>query len=170
MYELHENEQYFFNEATLTHLGSFLSQWESPCCLCAPLLGKYLRDNGVAARILDIDDRFEGVEGYRRYNLHRPEWLDEEFDVILCDPPFYSISLSRLFKALRTLGRNDFRQRLMVSYLTRREAAVLGTFRKFGLVPTGYFPEYQTVQHVPRNEIQFYANLPPSEVEVLNAA
>ena len=75
MYELHENEQYFFDEATLAHLAGFLGRWEAPCCVCAPLLGQRLRESGVRVRVLDIDARFEGVDGYRHYNLHRPEWI-----------------------------------------------------------------------------------------------
>jgi hypothetical protein len=42
MYELHENEQYFFDSRTLLHLTNFLSAWENPCCICAPLLGQGL--------------------------------------------------------------------------------------------------------------------------------
>lgn len=169
MYELHENEQYFFHEETIRHLSQFLSRWRSPCCICAPLLGQRLAAEGVQVRILDIDDRFEATPGYKRFDLHRPQWLGESFDIILCDPPFYSISLSRLFSALRTLSRNDFRQKLMIGYLKRRESAALGTFAKFQLKPSGYFPKYQTVQRVSRNDIEFFSNLEQDELEILNA-
>ena len=94
----------------------------------------------------------------------------EDFDIILCDPPFYSVSLSQLFSALRTLSRNDFRQTLMVSYLRRRASVVLGTFAKFELQPTGYLPGYQTVQSVPRNEVEFFSNLSDNYVARLNSA
>jgi hypothetical protein len=46
MYEKHENEQYFFDEATLEHLSAFVASWSSPCCLCAPMLGKHLEAQG----------------------------------------------------------------------------------------------------------------------------
>ena len=167
MYELHENEQYFFDEPTLEHLSRFLSRWESPCCICAPLLGQRLREKGVDVRILDIDSRFERVPGFQYFDLQRPEWLGEVYGVIVCDPPFYNVSLSRLFAALRTLSRNDFAQPLLVSYLRRRSAAVLGTFQPFGLEPTGYLPGYQTVEPVERNEIEFFSNLSPDDLTEL---
>jgi hypothetical protein len=69
------------------------------------------------------------------------------------------VSLSQLFAAIRLLAQFDFQQPLMVSYLKRRESAVLGTFNKFGLRPSGYFPTYQTVERCERNEIEFFTNL-----------
>ena len=161
MYELHENEQYFFDRPTLTHMAGFISAYPNPCCICCPLLGRELTTLGVPVRILDIDERFSDLPGFRRYDLHRPEWLGEEFGIIVCDPPFYNLSLSRLFAGLRLLSRNLYTQPLLVSYLVRRSSGILGTFSRFNLEPTNYRPTYQTVQKVPRNEIEFYGNLGP---------
>jgi hypothetical protein len=170
MYEMHENEQYFFDQATIEHLTRFLTAWPSPCCLCAPLLGKRLADQGVAVTILDIDERFATVSGFRRYDIYRPEWLGSEFGIILCDPPFYNVSLSQLFAAIRILSCYRLDQPLLVSYLQRRSAAILGAFHPFALWPTGYFPRYQTVQAHERNTVQFFSNLPTEQVEALRAA
>jgi hypothetical protein len=159
MYEMHENEQYFFDKPTLLYLADFVSRFERPCCLCAPLLGQELERRGVRVRTLDIDERFAGLRGFRRFDIYRPEWLGEEFDLILCDPPFFGVSLSQLFSALRLLSQNDYRQPLLVSYLVRRSSNVLGTFASFGLQPTGYHPGYQTVQKIGRNDVEFYGNI-----------
>lgn len=159
MYELHENEQYFFDRSTLEHLATFVSSYENPCCICCPLLGRELVNRGVAVRILDIDERFASLPGFRRYDLQRPEWLGEEFGIIVCDPPFYGLSLSRLFAGLRVLSRNLYSQPLLVSYLVRRSSSLMGTFARFNLEPTGYRPIYQTVQKATRNEIEFFGNL-----------
>ncbi|HEX2915019.1 MAG TPA: hypothetical protein VH186_29770 [Chloroflexia bacterium] len=161
MYELHENEQYFFDRATLEHLASFASQFQRPACLCAPLLGKVLEEKGVAVRVLDIDERFAGLRGFRIFDLYRPEWLGEEFDLIICDPPFFNLSLSQLFTALRLLSRNDYTQALLVSYLVRRAENLVGALASFKLEATGYRPAYQTVQPVERNQIEFFGNLGP---------
>ncbi|HKV08258.1 MAG TPA: hypothetical protein VJ725_08980 [Thermoanaerobaculia bacterium] len=168
MYELHENEQYFFDEKTLDQLSGFLLRFSAPCCICAPLLGKRLAERGAAVTVLDIDERFAGVRGFRRWDLYRPEWLGQEFDVIVCDPPFFNASLSQLFAALRMLARNDFSQPMLVSYLKRRSEAILGTFAPFGLKPTGYLPSYQTVEAGERNEIEFFSNLPEEEIRWLS--
>lgn len=161
MYERHENEQYFFDKPTLAHLADFVAQFENPCCICAPLLGKELENRGINVRVLDIDERFASLKGFRKYDIYKPEWSGEQFGLILCDPPFFGVSLSQLFTALRLLSLNNYEQPLLVSYLSRRASSILGTFASFGLEPTGYFPGYQTLQKVERNEIEFFGNLGP---------
>ena len=164
MYELHENEQYFYDASTLEQLADFLSGFENPCCLCAPLVGKTLASRGAKVSVLDIDERFASVTGFRRFDLFRPEWIGESFDVILCDPPFFKVSLSQLFFAIRLLSRHEYSQPLLISYLKRREANVMGTFTRFNLKPTGYFPAYQTVRSHAKNDIEFFSNLPEARV------
>jgi hypothetical protein len=160
MHEQHEYEQYFFDRPTLAHLADFIEQGSTrPCCLCAPLLGQALVERGVGVTILDRDERFARLPGFRRYDLFRPHWLEKNFDLIVCDPPFFQVSLSQLFTAIRMLSHYNLSQPLMVSYLRRRSANLLGTFSPFNLSPTGYSPAYQTVQVLERNEIEFFSNL-----------
>jgi len=170
VYERHENEQYFFDEATLEALASFVSGFAAPCCVCAPMLGQRLAERGRSVRILDIDTRFSGVRGFQFFDLLRPEWLGEEFDLVLCDPPFYNVSLSRLFAAVRVVCRNDFTQPVMISYLVRRSAAILGTFAPFALAASGFRPTYQTVENVRRNDIEFFTNLEDGRLAALRGA
>lgn len=167
MYERHQNEQYFFDQPTLEQLADFVQQFAAPCCLCAPLLGKTLVERGVSVRILDIDERFASIAGFRHYDIFRPTWLDEQFDLIICDPPFYNASLSQLFTAVRQLAHFNYAQPLMLAYLQRRATNVLGTFNKFNLSATGYFPQYQTVQDIERNKIEFFSNLDDSRINNL---
>jgi hypothetical protein len=157
--ERHDNEQYFFDAATLQRLADYVSGWQRPCCLCAPLLGQHLARQGIAVRILDIDERFAGTPGFRRYDVYRPEWLQERFGLILCDPPFFKVSLSQLFAAIRMLSHNAFDQPLMLSYLRRRSEALLGTFAPFGLRATGFCPTYLTVEETERTATEFFSNV-----------
>jgi hypothetical protein len=160
MDELHSNEQYFFGSDTLNQLATFLEGWENPCCICCPMLGKELESRGVDVTILDIDERFSSLKGFKKYDLLRPEWIRKKFGIIVCDPPFYNLSLSKLSYALRMLSQHDFTQPMMVSYLKRRQKIVLRTFSKFNLQPSGFFPSYQTIQDCPKNEIEFFSNIP----------
>ncbi|MEM1178318.1 MAG: hypothetical protein AAGM22_08245 [Acidobacteriota bacterium] len=169
MDERHENEQYFFDAATLARLRDLLGQWQAPCCICAPMVGKALVDAGRPVTILDIDERFSTLPGFRHFDLVQPEWLADRFDVILCDPPFYNVSLSKLFETLRGLAHYDFKQRLMVSFLSRRARALERSFSPFGLTSTGFFPGYKTVEASAKNRIEFFANLESSELGPLFA-
>jgi hypothetical protein len=162
MEERHDHEQYFFTPQTGAWLADFVARFDNPCCICAPSVGAELGRRGVRARVLDIDERFATTPGFRLYDLFRPEWLGEEFGIILCDPPFFNVSLSQLFAALRLLSKNRYEQPLLISYLRRRAANIEGTFARFGLTATGYFPRYQTVQALARNEIEFFGNLSPA--------
>jgi hypothetical protein len=159
MYELHENEQYFFDQPTLSYLADFVAKFPSPCCLCAPSLGRELEQRGLPVRTLDIDKRFADLKGFRYYDLYKPEWLGEEFGLIVCDPPFFNVSLAQLFTAIRLLSRHQYNQPVLLSYLTRRAANITGTFANFQIQATGYRPGYQTVQRIERNEIEFYGNV-----------
>ena len=167
MYELHKNEQYFFDDATIHHLTSFLTSYEKVCVLCAPMLGRSLAGIKHNVTILDIDDRFADAGGFLNWNIYKPQWINQSFDIIVCDPPFFNVSLSQLFKAIRLLSHNNFDQKLMIAYLTRRSQAVVGSFSLFNLSPTGYYPSYVTVQKTQENEIEFFGNLTVAELELL---
>ena len=159
MYEKHENEQYFFDQPTVAHLAEFASNFQNPCCLCAPLLGQELEKRSIEVTSLDVDDRFAALRGFRSYDLYRPQYLGEQFGLIICDPPFFRVSLAQLFNAIWLLSRHDYEQPLLICYLVRRSANLMGTFWRFGLEATGYRPAYQTVQKMERNDIEFYGNL-----------
>lgn len=167
MYEQHQREQYFFDRATLTHLADFVQGFNRPCCLCTPMVGQELVRRDINVTILDSDERFANLSGFQKYDLYRPAWLGQPFDLILCDPPFFNVSLSQLFQAIRLLSRYDTSQLLLICYLKRREANLLGAFAAFNLQPTGYNPGYLTVQAVERNEIEFYSNLPAGKLVAL---
>lgn len=164
MYELHKNEQYFFDDETLKILSNLIEDIDlyPVCCLCTPLLGKKLLDIGVIPAyvdILDIDDRFSNLTSFIHYDIRRPAHINYIYRLIVCDPPFFSVSLSQLFNTIYRLSGYDFNRKIFISYLKRRESAILGTFSKFNLKPTGFYPKYQTVDTNDRNKIEFYSNI-----------
>lgn len=153
-------EQYFFDPPTLARLADFAQGFARPCCLCAPLVARELAARGVSVRLLELDERFASVPGFRRYDLSQPEWLNETYDLILCDPPFFRVPLRQLFVALRTLSHFNFGQPLLLCYLTRRAPRLLGSLAQFGLAPTGYIPGYATADTGGKRAVEFYSNLP----------
>lgn len=156
--ERHEREQYFFRRGSAAALCIALSAFENPCVLCAPLVGAQLALRRRGVRVLDIDTRFERVPGFRWFDVHRPEYIGEKFGVVFCDPPFFGVSLSQLFHAVRMLCAHDIRTPVAITYLSRRAGALTATFAPFELRPTGYRPEYLTVQNEGRNAIEVFAN------------
>lgn len=156
--ERHEHEQYFFSRSTARAVAAALASFTRPCLLCSPTIGLELAHRAHPCRVLDIDTRFSSVPGFLPWNLYRPQFLDESFGVIFCDPPFFNVSLSELFTAIRTLARFRLDHPLAITYLSRRSAAITSTFAPFNLRPTGYFPTYQTVDTTGRTTIELFAN------------
>ena len=156
--EHHHREQYFFDQKTLDELAAFVSTFDRPCCLCAPMLGRELHHRGRNVRVLDVDRRFADLPGFVEWDLYRPRHRDDEFDLIVCDPPFFNVSLSQLFTALRQLCHFDLTRKIMVSYPVRRARAIVGTFSPFNLTASGYKPGYLSVQQCEKNDIEFFAN------------
>jgi hypothetical protein len=159
MLELHAREQYFWDEDTVARLADVAARFQNPACLCAPLLGRELERRGVSCRTLDVDERFADLKGFSRFDVYRPTWQNERFGVIVCDPPFWIVSLSQLFAAIRLLAQHDFEQPLAVCYPARRGANICATFARFELKATGFYPGYRTVNTSDeRDRIEFFAN------------
>lgn len=158
MLERHELEQYFWDTATIEWLCERLQRFVRPCCLGAPFLGRELVTRGVEVATLDIDERFSSIAGFVRWDMYRPSWIGDKFDVIVCDPPFWKVSLSQLFRAIRLLAHHDFAQPLLLCYPQRRAANLCGTFARFDLASTGRLATYLTVQSNENDPIEFFAN------------
>jgi len=158
MEERHEQEQYFFDDARAGAIADMLQPLGRVCVLCAPKVGIELEHRGHGPVVLDVDKRFGSLRGFRWWDISRPTFIAEKFDVIFADPPFFNVSLSQLATAVRMLSHHDFTQRLVIGYLTRRANAIIGTFAPFGLQPTGFRPGYETVESVDRNVIELFAN------------
>ena len=157
--ENHQLEQYFWDAESVSRLADFVEKTsKNPCCLCAPTLGKELVKRGVSTTILDIDERFSDLPGFKKFDLYRPKFTGDAYDLIICDPPFWNVKLSQLFAAIRLLSAYNFQQPLLISYSVRREVNLLGTFWKFNLQPTGYRPGYVSVKKTEKNEIEFYGS------------
>jgi 16S rRNA G966 N2-methylase RsmD len=158
--ELHENEQYFFAEDTVEYLARAASSFKRVCCICCPSLGEKLIELGVDVTILDIDNRFSDLPGFKYWDITRPKYLQEEFDLIVMDPPFFNVSMREIRKSLQVLTHYELsKSKLMISYLSRRENAFITGMKPFEMEPLDYIPEYNTVDVTEaKNRIEFYVN------------
>ncbi|MGB1014966.1 MAG: hypothetical protein ACPG4T_12590 [Nannocystaceae bacterium] len=156
--ENHQMEQYFFDRPTVEMLADAVAAATNPCCLCVPMVARELQARGRTVALLEADQRFSDLPGFVAYDLYRPQPIATGFDLILCDPPFNRVLLSQLFQAIRVLAKGSFAQPLMIAWPVEREAALLGTFAPFGLVPTGVIAGYRSVKKIPKNQIALYAN------------
>ena len=154
--ELHANEQYFFTAATTRAVADIAARFAAPCCLCAPTVGRELARRGVNVTVLDIDTRFADVPGFEHFDVLAPRWLARRFDLIVSDPPYFTVPLRTLARTVRRLAHFDVTQKLLVSTLDRRARPFA---RAFGLAPTGERPEYETVTPGAKNAISWWGNV-----------
>ncbi len=167
MEENHKREQYFFDKSTAKKIVDFIKQYKNPCLLCAPTIGIELDSLGLKYSLLDIDERFSNLQGFRFYDMTRPEWIENQFGIIFCDPPFFTVSLSKLYHAIRMLSHYKFTQPLMISYLTRRAKKFLTSFSSFNVTSTGFKPNYITVEKSKKNDIEFFGNISKKNLALL---
>jgi hypothetical protein len=74
----------------------------------------------------------------------------------VADPPFFSVSLSELFKAIRYLSQGEESQPILFCHLVRFADDIIERFARYCVEPIAYYPGYQSVQN---NGIQFFGNL-----------
>ena len=158
--EKHENEQYFFTEETAEFMVQTAMKFNKICCICCPSVGKRLEEKGADVTILDIDKRFSNLSGFKYWDIKQPEYLAEEFDLIIMDPPFFNVSMREIRKAIQILTHFDTkRTKVMISYLSRREKAFKLGMKPFEMEAMEYVPEYNTVDVTEiKNRIEFYVN------------
>ncbi len=79
--------------------------------------------------------------------------------IIVFDPPFFYISMEKLFAAVRTICANDFKTKLLVGFLAREEPALLATFAPFNLRRTRFPLEYANVKPNKWRNYALYSNV-----------
>ena len=174
--ERRDLEQYFF---TKNILGQFITALtmryatqeeleEKVCLICAPSLSKAFYDQlGYTVTVLDIDTRFNDLPGFVYFDLQRPQdctderVLNNKFELMLFDPPFFYITLDQMSEALQVVSRRSPHHRKMnlgLSFMTRDKTEVLRAFRQFPLEKTNLALEYATVKPNRWENYGWYSN------------
>ena len=141
--EDHRFEQFFFDAATTRRLAAEAMRHRRPLLLCLPSIAEALEAAGHPYTLLDRDTRFSHLSGWQRWDLQKPELVFEDFDAILCDPPFANVTLPELVRAVDLLAAGSARTpAVYFAYIDTREDDLLAAFAHHGLSrrfgPLGY--------------------------------
>lgn len=152
-------EQYVWTEDTVQRMLKSLEFTSNCCCLTTPSLGVGFHKMGRNEAVLDIDTRFNYLPKFRYFDLQQPVELDEHFDIIIMDPPFFYISLEVMRDAVMTIAKGNTNIKLIIGFLKREEPHLLRAFSEFKLKRTNFVLEYSTVKESKWGNYCLYSNV-----------
>jgi len=152
-------EQYFWTEDTVLRLIKSLEFIPNCCCLTTPTLGCGFHHIGREEVVLDIDTRFNFLPKFRYFDIRYPINQEEEFSIIVMDPPFFYIPMDVIYRAVLTITKNNTDTNLMIGFLQREEKLLLETFKDFHLKRTNFPLEYATVKPNKWKNYKLYSNI-----------
>jgi hypothetical protein len=153
--------QFFYTAATARRLAASLDAYARPCCLCTPRLAWEWFVRGRTVRLLDYDQRFSSLPGFRRFDLLRPEPLGEDFDVIVVDPVYYPAHT--VARAVRVLMPSPPTAALYMSFPVQRESELLSAFADYGLRPLKTRLTWCNVKREDQGKFRLYGRAPLPE-------
>ncbi len=160
--ENHNREQYFWTTDTIKRMADFIQDnYKYPCLLCCPSLGQELERRKIPhITTLDIDKRFESIKSFEYFNIFKYTKYNVKtpFDVIIIDPPFYTIPSDQMYKAIRHLSQDNYDTHIVFTNLESNSDTIVNTFCLFLLQPTTYHPTYRTLNNQKNNKIVYYIN------------
>lgn len=159
-------EQYFFTENVLRNLVDALEFEDDILCLCTPAVADSfykLKDRVITC--LDIDDRFNYLPGYIKYDLLNPKPIDFKPKVIIVDPPFFGINLVDLYNCVELLTQCDKTTKIIFAFVQREERALFAIFKSYNLKSTKFKLEYQTVDPTKWSNYGLYSNYEFSKIK-----
>lgn len=152
-------EQYFWTTDTVNTLMNACQYITSTCCLTTPSLAHAFYENGKNEKLLDIDERFKYLPRFEKYDIKNPHKIQEEFNIIVIDPPFFNITTQELFEATNVITNNNFSTNIVIAYLVRFEYALLETFKDYGISETTLVPEYAHIKSNKWKNFKIYSNI-----------
>jgi len=157
--ERYDLEQYFWTEETVQKLLQSLEFMDSCCCLTTPSLGEGFNRIGREEVVLDIDTRFEYLPKFRYFDIRLPKEQEEDFRVIILDPPFFYLPMEQIYNAVVTVCKGNFNTKILIGFLKREEKTLLETFKKFNLKETNFKLQYATARPNKWQNYALYSNI-----------
>lgn len=161
-------EQYFFTENVLSNLVESLQYYENIVCLCTPAVADaFHRLLNKTVICLDIDERFNYLPGFIKYDIQKPEEIEIKPDVIIFDPPFFQINLVTMLNCINKLTKNDYSTHLIFAFVHREQKALLSIFKQYDLKLTKFKLEYQSVESHKWDNYALYSNKEMNKIKFL---
>lgn len=152
-------EQYFWTKDTVERLMKSLEHVPDCCCLTTPSLGVGFHEIGRNELVLDIDTRFDYLPKFRYFDIRYPTQVNDDFRIIVMDPPFFYLPMETIKNAVLTITNGDTNVKIMIGFLKREEKSLLETFKEFNLKPTNFLLEYATVKPNKWKNYCLYSNI-----------
>lgn len=155
--DLETLSQYNFAAETAAEIVTCLDGYASPCCLCTPTLAAEWQNNGRSVTLLDLDDRYAAFGQYIPYDLRDPVFINQRFDVIVADPPFFLPQ--PVHHAITTLV-GDSRPDLFLVFATDQEIELLTLFADWNLQLVDYQLRHHHVKATHQDQFRLYGTAP----------
>ena len=159
MKEKRELEQYFWTSKTVKDLLNACQYITDVCCLTTPSLAHGFNENNRDEKLFDIDERFDYLPRSEKFDIQNPHDIDDKFNIIVIDPPFFNITTKELFDATNVITNNDYSTYIVIAYLKRFEYPLLETFKPYGISETNLMPEYAHIKENKWSNFKIYSNI-----------
>jgi hypothetical protein len=143
---------------TLERAADVVECFDRPCLLGSTALAMTLEARGREIVALGAKDRADRIQGFRLWDVRRPSYIEQAFDLVLCDAMDASVSLAELRQAIRVLTHFQPKSPLIVACPASRKDSLLRVFADFGLEATGFRLNFEKPETLDGEEVEFFAN------------
>jgi Probable N6-adenine methyltransferase len=159
--ENHTIEQFFWTNETVNKLlaACEYSFVKTTGCLMSPSLGHGMYEQGREEKVLDIDKRFSYLPGFIQYDITNPKTLDEDFKLLVLDPPFFLIPIEQIRDAVDVLTKKDYSTKIIIAFIIRGEERLRKAFINYQLYPTTLTPQYASIKPNKWKNFRLYSNI-----------
>ena len=155
-------EQFFWTKKTVQQLADSIRYnfEQKTCFLTTPSLAHHFSVNeGRDEALLDIDRRFSYLPSFTYFDLQNPLGVDQEFRLLILDPPFFLIPVEQIRAAVDLLTGGDFSTKIVIAWLLRAEKSLRVAFEPYNLVPTAFQLEYASIKPTKWKNFRLYSNI-----------
>jgi len=159
--ENHKYEQFFWTKNVVDNIINSIgyNYIEEICCFTTPSIAHQLHQDGRNEVLLDIDTRFNYLPKFKYYNAYDPVQLDENFKLLIIDPPFFAVPIEIIRDAVDTITNKNYNTKIIIAYIKRNENSLRSAFQNYKLFPTNFPLEYVTIKPNKWSNFVLYSNV-----------